>query len=72
MRSSHNEDNDERETGAQTSEEDDELCISMFLKNDPKLTVNSYIVLPYLDDSSSLYEEVFRNFAELGSKKVIN
>ena len=40
LRSSHIEDNDERETGAQTSEEDDELCISMILKNDPKLTVN--------------------------------
>lgn len=36
-----NDNEDERETGAQTSsEEDDELCISMFLKNDPKLTVN--------------------------------
>jgi hypothetical protein len=46
LRSSHNEDNDERETVVQTSEEDDELCISMFLKNDPKLTVNWHLVLP--------------------------
>ncbi len=39
---------DDRETGAHTSEEEDELCISMLLRDDPKLTVNVLLKINFL------------------------
>lgn len=60
MMQSYNEDADDRETGVHSDEEEDEVCISLLLKNDPNLSVRnicmSYHLIDYIN---AIYEEIF-------------